>query len=79
MKQLSLTTRLALLLALLTFGAVAIVGYVMYRKLEAQLIVRDDAALVTRVDQIRTLMQDMDVRNLIHEKPHLFEIGRAHV
>lgn len=72
MKQLSLTTRLALLLALLTFGAVAIVGYVMYRKLEAQLIVRDDAALVTRVDQIRTLMQDMDVRNLIHEKPHLF-------
>jgi two-component system, OmpR family, heavy metal sensor histidine kinase CusS len=45
---------------------------VMYRKLEAQLIVRDDAALVTRVDQIRTLMQDMDVRNLIHEKPRLF-------
>jgi two-component system heavy metal sensor histidine kinase CusS len=72
MKQLSLTTRLALLFALLAFGAMAIVGYALYRKLEAQLIVRDDAALVTRVDQIRTLMQDMDARDLIHEKPHLF-------
>ena len=72
MKQLSLTTRLALLFALLAFGAMSIVGYVLYRKLEAQLIVRDDAALVTRVDQIRTLMQDVDVRDLIHEKPHLF-------
>jgi two-component system heavy metal sensor histidine kinase CusS len=72
MKQLSLTTRLALLFALLAFGAMSIVGYVLHRKLEAQLIVRDDAALVTRVDQIRTLMQDVDVRDLIHEKPHLF-------
>ncbi|CAB3796981.1 heavy metal sensor histidine kinase [Pararobbsia alpina] len=72
MKQLSLTTRLALLFALLAFGAMSIVGYALYRKLEAQLVVRDDAALVTRVDQIRTLMQDVDVRDLIHEKPHLF-------
>jgi two-component system heavy metal sensor histidine kinase CusS len=72
MNQLSLTTRLALLFALLAFSAMSIVGYVLYRKLEAQLIVRDDAALVTRVDQIRTLMQDVDVRDLIHEKPHLF-------
>src|SRR5579864_7137434 len=72
MKQLSLTTRLALLFALLVFGAMEIVGYLLYRRLEAQLIVRDDGALVTRVDQIRTLMQDMDVRELIREKPHLF-------
>ena len=72
MKQLSLTTRLALAFALLAFGAMAIVGYVLYSKLEAQLIVRDDAALLTRVDQIRTLMRDMDVRELIREKPHLF-------
>jgi two-component system heavy metal sensor histidine kinase CusS len=68
----SVTSRLALLFALLAFAVLAIVGYVLYRNLEAQLMVRDDAALVTRVDQIRTLMQDVDVRNLIHEKPHLF-------
>ncbi|ABE37228.1 Heavy metal sensor signal transduction histidine kinases (STHK) [Paraburkholderia xenovorans LB400] len=68
----SLTTRLALLFACLAFGAMAVVGFLLYSKLEAQLIARDDAALVTRVDQLRTLMQDMDVRNLIHEKPHLF-------
>lgn len=72
MRRLSLTTRLALLFALLAFGAMAIVGFVLYRKLQAQLIVRDDAALVTRVDQVRTLMQDVDVRDLIREKPHLF-------
>jgi two-component system heavy metal sensor histidine kinase CusS len=72
MKRISLTTRLAVLFACLTFGAMAVVGFLLYRKLEAQLIVRDDAALVTRVDQLRTLMQDMDVHDLIHEKPHLF-------
>jgi two-component system heavy metal sensor histidine kinase CusS len=68
----SLTTRLALLFALLAFTLLAIVGYVLYRNLETQLKLRDDAALVTRVDQIRTLMQDVDVRQLIRERPHLF-------
>jgi two-component system, OmpR family, heavy metal sensor histidine kinase CusS len=72
MKRISLTTRLAVLFACLTFGALAIVGFLLYRELEAQLIARDDGALVTRVDQIRTLMQNMDARDLIHEKPHLF-------
>ncbi len=41
-------------------------------KLQAQLMVRDDAALVTRVDQIRTLMRDADVRDLVRDKPQLF-------
>lgn len=68
----SLTTRLALLYATIAFCAIAILGYAMYRKLEAQLILRDDAALVTRVDQIRTLLHDADVRELIRDKPHLF-------
>ena len=72
MKQLSLTTRLALVFALLAFSAMAIVGYVLYSKLEVQLIVRDDAALLAHVDQIRTLMRDMDVRELTREKPQLF-------
>jgi two-component system heavy metal sensor histidine kinase CusS len=68
----SLTSRLALLFALLAFAMLGVVGYVLYRNLEAQLMVRDDAALLTRVDQIRTLMQDVDVRNLVRDKPHLF-------
>ena len=72
MTHLSLTTRLALMFALLTFSAMEILGYLLYQKLEAQLMVRDDGALVTRVDQIRTLMRDMDVRELIREKPRLF-------
>jgi two-component system, OmpR family, heavy metal sensor histidine kinase CusS len=72
MRRLSLTSRLALLFALMLFGTMAIVGFVLYRKLEAQLIVRDDAALVTRVDQIRTLMTDVGMRELIRDKPLLF-------
>ncbi|MPW23347.1 heavy metal sensor histidine kinase [Paraburkholderia sp. CNPSo 3157] len=72
MKRLSLTTRLALLFALIAFAAMAMLGLVLYRGLEKQLIMRDDAALVTRVDQLRTLMNDVDVRELIRDKPHLF-------
>jgi two-component system, OmpR family, heavy metal sensor histidine kinase CusS len=72
MKRLSLTTRLALLYALIVFTAMALLGTFLYRELEQQLIKRDDAALVTRVDQLRTLMNDVDVRELIHDKPHLF-------
>jgi two-component system, OmpR family, heavy metal sensor histidine kinase CusS len=71
-KRISLTTRLALLFALIAFAALGIVGFVLYRQLEAQLILRDDGALVTRVDQIRTLMHDVDVRDLVREKPQLF-------
>ena len=72
MKRHSLTVRLALLFALLSFAILATMGIALYHGLETQLALRDDAALVTRVDQIRTLLQDADVLNLIHEKPHLF-------
>lgn len=71
-KRMSLSTRLALGFALMAFVAMAVVGFVLYWKLEAQLVVRDDGALVTRVDQLRTLMQDVDARDLIRDKPHLF-------
>ncbi|OAJ62140.1 two-component sensor histidine kinase [Paraburkholderia ginsengiterrae] len=72
MKRLSLTTRLALLYALIVFTSMALVGTLLYRDLERELSVRDDGALVTRVDQLRTLMKDVDVRKLIHDKPRLF-------
>jgi two-component system, OmpR family, heavy metal sensor histidine kinase CusS len=72
MKRLSLTARLALLYAVIVFTAMAMVGTFLYRGLERQLSMRDDGALVTRVDQLRTLMNDVDVRELIRTKPHLF-------
>ncbi|VVE20290.1 two-component sensor histidine kinase [Pandoraea capi] len=71
-KRMSLSTRLALGFALMAFVAMAVVGFALYWKLEAQLVVRDDGALVTRVDQLRTLMQDVDAHDLIRDKPHLF-------
>src|ERR1700677_614724 len=72
MRRFSLTTRLALLYAAIVFTAMALLGAFLYRALQQQLIVRDDGALVTRVDQLRTLMNDVDVRELIRGKPHLF-------
>ncbi len=56
MKTLSLTTRLALVLSALVMLMMAAVGYALYRTLEQQLIIRDDGALITRVEQIRTLL-----------------------
>jgi two-component system heavy metal sensor histidine kinase CusS len=72
MKTPSLTTRLALVLSVLVMLVMATVGYALYRTLEQQLIIRDDGALITRVEQIRTLLLNEDVMTLIHEKPGLF-------
>ncbi|MFZ6647734.1 heavy metal sensor histidine kinase [Undibacterium sp. TJN25] len=68
----SLIARLALLFALLSFTVLAAVGLTLYTALEAQLIQRDDAALVSRIDQIRTLLKDVDLLDMIHQKPELF-------
>jgi two-component system heavy metal sensor histidine kinase CusS len=72
MKLRSLTAKLAALFACVSFAVMGTSGYVLYRVLEKQLLLRDDAALVTRVDQIRTLLQDSDLLDLIHDKPQLF-------
>jgi len=72
MKRLSLTANLSIILALLTLTVMTAVGLIMYRTLERQLIVRDDGALITRVEQIRALLHDEDVLDLIHNKPQLF-------
>lgn len=68
----SLITRLALLFALLSCAVIAVTGYALYRGMEQQLSLRDDAALVNRVDQLRTLLRDADVLDLIRHKPQLF-------
>src|SRR5207245_1635075 len=68
----SLISRLALLFAVLSFTVLAAVGYALYSALVAQLVKRDDAALVTRVEQIRSLLRDVDLLSLIKQKPDLF-------
>ncbi len=72
MKRLSLTAFLSLILAALTFTVMTAVGWIMYGTLERQLAVRDDGALITRVEQIRTLLHNEDAIDLIHHKPQLF-------
>ncbi|MDO6406986.1 heavy metal sensor histidine kinase [Pantoea phytobeneficialis] len=72
MKRASLTFRLSLLLAAFSFVASAVMGSALYYALRHQLSLRDDAALVSRIDQISTLLKNLDARQLIREKPHLF-------
>ena len=69
----ALTTRLVLLFALLSLIVLSCVGTLLYQGLDTQLSLRDDAALVTRVDQIRTVLQDANTMDLIRQKPRLFE------
>ncbi|WP_313061847.1 heavy metal sensor histidine kinase [Pseudomonas rhodesiae] len=69
----SLTLRLALVFALLAFALLATLGVALYRELERELIRRDDAALISRVDQLRNLLNDSNTLELIRNKPELFQ------
>lgn len=69
----SLTTRLACLFAVLCMVALNSVSAMLYCGLEDQLIVRDDAALLTRVEQIRALLRDSRTLQLVDERPLLFQ------
>lgn len=69
----SLTLRLALVFALLAFVSLALLGVALYRDLERELIRRDDAALINRIDQLRTFLNDSNTLELIRTKPALFQ------
>lgn len=69
----SLTLRLALVFALLAFVSLTLLGVALYRDLERELIHRDDAALVNRIDQLRTFLNDSNTLELIKTKPALFQ------
>ncbi|MDI3249736.1 heavy metal sensor histidine kinase [Pseudomonas lactis] len=69
----SLTLRLALIFALLAFALLATLGVALYQELERELVRRDDAALISRVDQLRNLLNDSNTLDLIKTKPELFQ------
>ena len=68
----SLTARLAGVFALLCMAALGLVGMLLYQGLAMQLTLRDDAALVSRIEQIRVLLQDDATLALVHAKPQVF-------
>jgi two-component system heavy metal sensor histidine kinase CusS len=72
MKTRSLAARLSLLLSATVFVIFSLSGIALYHSLATQIGVRDDAALLTRIDQIRTLLRDEDAITLIQQKPRLF-------
>ncbi|CRL45628.1 putative sensor-like histidine kinase YedV [Sodalis glossinidius str. 'morsitans'] len=72
MKSLSLTARLSLLIATTVLLVMILTEMVLYQSLAKQISVRDDTALLNRMDQIRTLLLNEDVLALIRTKPRLF-------
>lgn len=73
MRPRSLTTHLACLFALLCVGVLSVVGIILYQGLEKELVLRDDKAILNRVEQIRTLLEDHNTMQLVYDKPRLFE------
>ncbi|MGY2373308.1 heavy metal sensor histidine kinase [Pseudomonas sp. SDO524_S393] len=69
----SLTLRLAMIFALLAFALLATLGVALYRELERELVMRDDAALIYRIDQLRNLLNDSNTLELIKTKAELFQ------
>ena len=69
----SLTLRLAVIFALLAFVLLATLGVALYRELEQELVMRDDTALISRVLQLRNVLNDSNTLDLIKTKPELFE------
>ena len=72
MKKYSLAARLSLMLSATVMAIFALIGLALYHSLAIQLGLRDDGALLTRIDQIRTLLRDEDAITLIQQKPRLF-------
>ena len=72
MKKPSLAARLSLLLSSTVIVIFSLSGIALYHSLALQIGVRDDAALLNRIDQIRTLLRDEDAVTLIQQKPRLF-------
>lgn len=72
MRGLAISTRLSLMMGTAVLVVLFAVGTALYRSLCQQLSIRDDIALVNRLDQIRTLVLNEDVQQMIREKPHLF-------
>lgn len=72
-RQHSLTLRLAVVFAALSFACFACLGVALYDGLERELVRRDDAALINRIEQLRTFLDDSNTLELIRSKPTLFE------
>lgn len=72
MRNLAISTRLSLMMGTAVLVVLIGVGTALYQSLCQQLSIRDDTALLNRLDQIRTLVLDEDVQQMLRKKPHLF-------
>lgn len=69
----SLAWRLATAFALVCALVLGVAGVFLYRSLEAELVYRDDQALLGRLEQVRALIQDSDSLDALQQRPRLYQ------
>lgn len=73
----SLTARLACRFALLAAALLGAVGLMLHSGLVTRLTLRDNTALVSRIEQIRTFLQNSDPMRQVRDMPGLLQTGWA--
>ncbi|KIH82724.1 heavy metal sensor histidine kinase [Pseudomonas batumici] len=73
LRHYSLTLRLAVVFVLLAFALMATTGVALYHDLEHELIRRDEATLIYRINQLRNVLNGSNMLELIRTKPELFQ------
>lgn len=69
----SLAWRLALAFAAVCALVLGVAGVFLYRSLEAELIYRDNQALLGRLEQVRALLHDSDSLDALQQRPRLYQ------
>lgn len=68
----SISLRLAALFALTSALLLGVIGVYLYQSLEREIALRDDAALVGRVDRMRALLDDSASVEALRSRPNLY-------
>ncbi|MCT8953980.1 heavy metal sensor histidine kinase [Pseudomonas lundensis] len=69
----SIAWRLALAIALTCALVLSVIGVFLYRSLASELALRDDQALLGRLEQMRALLHDSDSLEALQARPRLYQ------
>lgn len=73
MRSRSIAWRLALAFAAVCALVLSVIGVFLYRSLASEIALRDDQALLGRLEQVRALLQDSDSLDALQARPRLYQ------
>jgi len=73
MRTRSIAWRLALAFAAVCALVLSVIGVFLYRSLASEIALRDDQALLGRLEQVRALLQDSDSLDALQARPRLYQ------